>query len=63
MSTHGLTLADALQLAERLDRLPREVVLFVIEGENYLPGEPANGAMLAGLEKLEALVLAELNRP
>jgi hydrogenase maturation protease len=63
MSTHGLTLADALRLAERLDRLPREVVLFVIEGENYLPGEPANGAMLAGLEKLEALVLAELNRP
>jgi hypothetical protein len=56
-------LADALELAQRLERLPREVVLCVIEGEHNLPGEPANAAMLAGLDQLEALVLAELARP
>lgn len=63
MSTHGLALSDVLQLAERLARLPREVVLFVVEGERYSPGDPANGATWAGIDRLEALVAAELSRP
>jgi hydrogenase maturation protease len=62
-STHGLTVADALELAERLERLPRDVVLLVIEAEHASPGESANATTLAGLDQLEAQVLAELARP
>jgi hydrogenase maturation protease len=61
-STHGLALVEVLQLAERLERLPREVVLFVIEGDQFAPDRSLGNATLAGLDQLEALVLAEINR-
>jgi hydrogenase maturation protease len=62
-STHGLGIADALELAEQLAQRPREIVLFAIEVDNCGPGESANGALEPGLEKLEACILAELARP
>jgi hydrogenase maturation protease len=61
-STHGLGIADALELAEQLEQRPREVVLFAIEVENCCPGELVSGALDLGLEKLEACILAELAR-
>lgn len=62
-SSHGVTVAEVLQLAERLGRLPRHVVLFVIEGVHFSPAASPNSALLAGLAQLEAMVLAELTRP
>jgi hydrogenase maturation protease len=62
-STHGVTIDDVLQLAERLGRLPRQVVMFVIEGAQFSPSGSPSAALLAGLTKLEAMVLAELALP
>ena len=61
-STHGLSVCDALQLAEQLGRCPKEIVIFGIEAESFSRAvffDAANAPQLAGVE---ALVVAELAR-
>ena len=39
-STHGFGLAEAVALARNVGRLPRHVIVYTIEGENFEPGAP-----------------------
>ena len=38
--THGIGLAEALSLAERLGLLPQEVFIYAIAAERFEPGDP-----------------------
>jgi hydrogenase maturation protease len=51
-STHALGLADAVELARALDRLPARVELYGIEGARFEPGEALTPAVARAVEAL-----------
>lgn len=57
-STHALGVGDAIELARSLDRLPRRVLVFGIEGERFTAGEELSAPVAAAVEPL-ASELAE----
>jgi len=59
-STHGIGVADVLQLAESLDRLPREVLIFGIELSQCQPGLPLSDVVECALSELEEKILLEI---
>ncbi len=59
-SSHGLGLCEAVQLARSLGRLPSQLVLYVITGENFAPGTGPSPAVAAALDRAAALILAEI---
>ena len=59
-SSHAFSLAEAVELARILDRLPRQLVVFGVEGEQFGYGECLSPAVQAGTERVLAQVLAEL---
>jgi hydrogenase maturation protease len=64
-STHHLGLAEAVELARALGRLPGQVVVFGIEGENFAPGNtlsPAVEAAVADVARQVAEEVAECTR-
>jgi hydrogenase maturation protease len=58
-STHGLGVAEAIELARALGRLPAKVVVHGIEGARFEPGAPLSAAVEAALAPLAARVLEE----
>jgi hydrogenase maturation protease len=56
-STHAFGVGDAVELARTLDRLPRRVVVYGIEGASFAAGaplsEPVEAAVGAVVEALE----------
>jgi hydrogenase maturation protease len=59
-STHALGLADAIELARALDRLPARLVVFGIEGGSFTPGAEPVPAVVAAADAVAAAALAEL---
>ncbi|HSQ58677.1 MAG TPA: hydrogenase maturation protease [Gemmata sp.] len=59
LSTHGLGLAAALQIAEELGRLPSRVVVFAIEAVAEGSAAALSPAVEAAIPKLVARVLEE----
>jgi hydrogenase maturation protease len=59
-STHGMGVADALQLAEKLGRLPAKVVVFGIELSQCQTGAAPSGTVERALGQLEERILHEL---
>lgn len=62
-STHGLGLAQALELARALALLPRRCVVYGIEGGAFAPGAPLSAAVLAAIDTLTERLIAELREP
>lgn len=60
VSSHGGQLASALELARVLGRLPRQVIVFAIEGESAGPAAGLSPAVEAAVPDVVARVLAEL---
>lgn len=60
-STHGVGIAESLQLATMLGRLPPKVVVFGVEIAQCLPGSSTSVAVESALSQLEAEVLIEIN--
>ena len=60
-STHGLGLAQALELARALELLPRRCVVYGIEGGSFAPGARLSAAVLAAIDTLADRLIAELN--
>jgi len=50
-STHALGLADVIQLARALDRLPKELTIYGIEAAHFVVGTPPSPQVLAGVER------------
>jgi hydrogenase maturation protease len=59
-STHALGVADAVELARELDRLPGRLAVYGIEGERFDAGEGLTPAVDATVQVLVAELHAEL---
>ena len=59
--THGLGLAEAIELARALHRLPAELVIVGVEAQQFGLGEPMSPQVRAGVE-LAAKAVAEVIR-
>ena len=60
VSTHRFGLADALELARALGRLPPRVVVYGIEGSRFAPGRPMSPAVAAAVERLAGVLSTEM---
>ena len=60
VSSHGVRLTAALELAGRLGRLPPRVVVFAVEGSSAEPGAGLSPAVAVVLPEVVDRVLAEL---
>jgi len=60
VSSHGLGLAEAIELARALGSLPRRLVVYAIEGADFAPGAPLSPAVAAAAVEVEARLLGEI---
>ena len=60
-STHRISLIETLRLAQSLDRLPAEVVVYGIEIEHCLPGTGISASVNDGLQVVASRVRRELS--
>jgi hydrogenase maturation protease len=59
-STHAFGVGDAVELARALDRLPRRVVVFGVEGGQFAAGAGLSPAVESAVERVAANVVREL---
>jgi hydrogenase maturation protease len=59
-STHAIGVAEAIELARNLGRLPRIVIVYSVEGVSFEAGAPLSAAVSASLEALTEAVREEL---
>jgi hydrogenase maturation protease len=62
LSTHGLGLATAIELARALSQLPRPCIVYAIEGACFESGAGLSPAVAAAIEPLARRILADLGR-
>lgn len=60
-STHALGLAEAVELARALGRLPDRLIVFGIEGTDFATGGEPSAAIRSAVASLAAAALAELD--
>lgn len=60
-STHALSIADAVQLAEALGRLPQHLVLYAVEAADVGYGEALSSDVASVVEPLAQRLAAELS--
>jgi hydrogenase maturation protease len=58
-STHSFGLAEAVELARALGRLPACVVVFGIEGRDFTPGEVLSPDVEAAVDEVVRRIIAE----
>lgn len=61
-STHGLGLAQAIELARSLNRLPPKLLIYGIEGSRFEVGTPPAPGVVAAVETLAQQIASEWNR-
>jgi hydrogenase maturation protease len=61
-STHGFGLADALGLAQALERAPRAMVVYAVEGACFDAGAPLTAEVAVAAEEAAAQIAAEAGR-
>ena len=59
-STHGLGLAEAVELARALGRLPARMTIFAIEAAHFEHGAALSAPVAASVTAATALIVAEL---
>jgi len=62
ISSHSFDLANAIELARALDRLPGSLKIYGIEASAFEPGTAPQPAVMAAAERVASLVLAEVQR-
>jgi hydrogenase maturation protease len=60
-STHAFGLAETIELARSLGRLPSLLVAYLIEGEQFEPGAPLSPAVAQAAEAAAAEILVEVS--
>ena len=61
-STHAFGIAEAVELARVLGRLPRHLIVYLVEGERFDIGAPLSPAVNDAVDRVAADILAELSR-
>ena len=59
VSSHGFGVADAIELARALGRLPARLAVYGIEGAGFTPGAPLSPAVVQALPRLVARLQAD----
>lgn len=59
-SSHGTGLAEAVELAKVIDRLPSRLVIYAIEAASFSPGDAITPAVLASVANVSRRIAAEL---
>jgi len=59
-SSHGLGLGDAVELARELDRLPRQLVVYAVEGADSSLGTGLSTSVAAVVEPLTERIAEEI---
>jgi hydrogenase maturation protease len=62
-STHTLSLAEAIELARALDRLPPRLIVYGIEGDRFEAGGELTPAVESAIDEAVAAVIDELTTP
>lgn len=62
-STHAFGVAEAVELARALGQLPRQVIVYGIEGERFEAGASLSPAVAHSAHEVEALVLKDMGAP
>ena len=60
-STHHVGLAEAVELARALGRLPRQTVVFGVEGSSFEVGGPLTPAVAASVERVAVTLREEVD--
>jgi len=60
LSTHGLGLAEAIELARTLGQLPPRCVVYAIEGTSFEPGAPLTPAVADAVADVARRLMAEI---
>lgn len=61
-STHALGIAEAVELARQLGRLPAQAVAYLIEGQTFAVGAPLSPGVAAAVETAATRILGEISR-
>lgn len=61
-STHGLGLAEAVELARALGCLPRRCIVYAIEAQGFDPGDPPSPELLEAVRQVRRRIADELRR-
>jgi len=61
-STHGLGLAEAIELARALGCLPPRCIVYAIEARAFAPGDAPSPALIAAAREVGARIADELSR-
>lgn len=59
-SSHGFGVAEAVELARALGRLPRRLRIFGIEGKEFQLGSNVSPEVMAGVDEIARLIEAQL---
>jgi hydrogenase maturation protease len=62
VSTHGVGVADAIELARVLGDLPAVCIVYAIEAKHFDAGEPLSAPVVAAVSEVAARVRAEFER-
>ncbi|MDQ7041673.1 MAG: hydrogenase maturation protease [Rhodothermus sp.] len=61
VSSHGIGLAEVVELARQLGRLPRRLIIYGIEGRWFEPGRPLSPEVAAAIPHAVEAILQELH--
>ena len=59
-STHVFSLVEAIELSRALNLLPRELLIFGVEGQNFAAGTNVSPAVEVGIENMVRSVMQEV---
>jgi hydrogenase maturation protease len=60
LSTHGFGLAEAIELARTLGRLPPCCIVYAIEGQSFATGAPLSSPVTTAVDDVARRIAAEL---
>ena len=61
-STHAFGVADAIELARSLGKLPESLIGYFVEGEGFKTGEPISALAAKAVDEVTERIVAELPR-
>ncbi len=59
-STHNISVTDAVELARALGRLPRNLIVYGIEGNNFAAGADLSPKVVAAAHKVVDAIISEI---
>jgi len=63
VSTHGFGVAEAIALAHALDRLPRRLRVYGVEGRSFESGAAISPEVMLGVEEVVRRIVADVIAP